>query len=109
MTFWNQEELGIHLEPGMDEVSLALVADAWSRTYRSRTTTMSTSLDSVATRNGIRVLPDRATADQVNARPVSTFPRRPPAEALDQTLEAITSRYGKKTADMVAMQLEYPR
>jgi len=29
------DQLGIELTPGMDEISLALVADAWSRTYRS--------------------------------------------------------------------------
>ncbi len=35
---WRREALGIELSPGIDEVSLALVADAWSRTYRSRAT-----------------------------------------------------------------------
>jgi hypothetical protein len=30
-TGWNREQLGIELSPGVDEVSLALVADAWSR------------------------------------------------------------------------------
>ena len=39
MAFWNREQLGIELVPGVDEVSLALVADAWSRTYRSRAVT----------------------------------------------------------------------
>jgi putative intracellular protease/amidase len=33
---WNWEKLGIELAPGADEVPLALVADAWSRTFRSR-------------------------------------------------------------------------
>ena len=28
--FWNHEQLGIELKPGVDEVSLALVTDAWS-------------------------------------------------------------------------------
>ena len=37
LAFWNRERFGIELAPGIDEVSLALVADAWSRTYRSRT------------------------------------------------------------------------
>src|SRR5690606_21875845 len=32
LAFWNHEPVGIALQPGMDEVSLALVADAWSRT-----------------------------------------------------------------------------
>jgi hypothetical protein len=33
----------------------------------------------------------------------------PPAKALDQARRGIESRYGMGTADMVAMQLEYPR
>jgi putative intracellular protease/amidase len=41
VAFWNREQLGIELTPGVDEVSLALVADAWSRTYRSRGVTFS--------------------------------------------------------------------
>ena len=32
-----------------------------------------------------------------------------PAKALDQALHAIAARYGVRTADFVAMQLEYPR
>jgi putative intracellular protease/amidase len=39
LAFWNHEQLGLKLEPGIDEVSLALVADAWSRTFRSRAVT----------------------------------------------------------------------
>jgi hypothetical protein len=109
IAFWNREELGIRLEPGIDEVALALVADAWSRTYRSRATTFAASPDAIETMNGIRVPPDRASADWPEARQVSTFPDRKPAEALDQALLAITSRYGDRTANVVAMQLEYPR
>ena len=37
--FWSHEQLGIELKPGVDEVSLALVTDAWSRTYRSQAVT----------------------------------------------------------------------
>jgi hypothetical protein len=33
----------------------------------------------------------------------------PPAKALDQALLGIEARYGVPTADIVAMQLEYPR
>jgi hypothetical protein len=38
-SFWNRDTWGIELQPGMDEASPALVADAWSRTYRSQTVT----------------------------------------------------------------------
>lgn len=109
MAFWNREELGVRLEPGVDEVSLALVADAWSRTYRSNATSYAASLDAITTMNGIRVIPDRAGADWSEDRRVSTFPDRKPADALDLTLDAIAARYGDRTTNVVAMQLEYPR
>jgi hypothetical protein len=107
--FWNHENLGIQLEPGMDEVSLALVADAWSRTYRSSVSTFAASTEAVVTANGVRVLSDRDAADLPEDRRMSTFPDRRPADALDDTLHAITARYGNSTANVVAMQLEYPR
>ena len=107
--FWNREELGIRLEPGLDEVSLALVADAWSRTYRSSAYTFAASESAVMTANGVRVLPDRDAADLPEDGSVSTFPGQRPAGALDQALQAVASRYGGPTANVVAMQLEYPR
>jgi hypothetical protein len=33
---------------------------------------------------------------------------RKPAAALDNALQTISQRYGSRTADLVAMQLEYP-
>jgi hypothetical protein len=108
VAFWNREEFGVRIEPGMDEVSLALVADAWSRTYRSRAKTFAGSPAPVETMNGLRIVADRTVADWPRDRQVSTFPGRPPAEALDLTLAAITARYGKRTTKVVTMQLEYP-
>jgi len=107
LAFWNREQVGLELQPGMDEVSLALVADAWSRTYRSRAISFSDSA-AVETRNGIRVIPEAAAADWPGARRIGTLPDQPPAQALDRTLQAIAGRYGARTADVVAMQLEYP-
>ena len=109
MAFWSREELGIRFEPGMDEVSLALVADAWSRTYHSSAATYSASTDAVETMNRVRVIPDRSGTNWPDARRVSTFPDRKPADALDHALDAITARYGRRTGNVVAMQLEYPR
>lgn len=109
LAFWNREEFGIRLEPGMDEVSLALVADAWSRTYRSMATTYAASTNPVESRNGIRVVPDRQAADWPEGMRAATFAGERPADALDQTLDAIATRYGRRTGDVVAMQLEYTR
>lgn len=106
---WNREEFGIRLEPGMDEVSLALVADAWSRTYLSNATTYAASTGAVESRNGVRIVPDQSGADWPEDRRVSTFSDQPPADALDHALDAIAARYGNRTGNVVAMQLEYPR
>ncbi|BBK44966.1 transcriptional regulator [Allostella vacuolata] len=106
--FWNREQLGIALKPGMDEVALALVADAWSRTYRSRALTFAASSEARQSRNGLRIRPDRVAAGWPAAQRLASPDGQPPAAALDETLAAIADRYGRRTADLVAMQLEYP-
>lgn len=106
--FWNREQLAIALEEGMDEVSLALVADAWSRTYRSRALTVADGGGAVTTRNGARIIPDR-TGHWSGDERVADFSDSRPAQALDEALLAIGLRYGGRTGDVVAMQLEYPR
>ena len=108
LAFWNREQLGIELTAGMDEASLALVADAWSRTYRSRALTFAASRKAITTRNAARILPDAASEGWHGERLLPAIANRPPAKALDDALQAIERRYGARTADLVAMQLEYP-
>ncbi|WP_407189134.1 DJ-1/PfpI family protein [Bradyrhizobium centrosematis] len=109
LAFWNREQLGIALTPGIDEVSLALVADAWSRTYRSRALTFAATAEAQTSRGGLLILPDKVATDWPARQTPPTTVELPPARALDQTLHAIDARYGLRTADFVAMQLEYPR
>lgn len=104
---WDQRRLAMELTPGVDEVSLALVADAWSRTFRSRAETFAALEGPVVSRSGLRLLPDGTAARGERLAPALWT--RPAAQALDASLEAIASRYGPRTADVVAMQLEYPR
>ncbi len=105
---WNWEQLGIEIAPGVDEVALALVADAWSRTYRSKALTFAASAAPLQSRNGLRIIPDRIKTSWPAEDRVSSGDRRP-AKALDRTLQEISDRYGAPTADFVAMQLEYPK
>lgn len=107
LAFWNRDEFGIALEPGMDEVALAHVADAWSRTYRSKAVTFAASSSAVETANRIRVLPSHVAHAWPQERTVSIFPDRRPEVALDLNLQKIAERYGQRTARVVAMQLEY--
>ncbi len=106
--FWNRETLGVELTPGVDEVALALMADAWSRTYRSRAVTFSPTDGPVESRNGVMFLPDKVASSWPEETRLPALGDRPPAVVLDNTLEAITARYGAKTMNLVAMQLEYP-
>jgi putative intracellular protease/amidase len=108
LALWNREQLGLELTPGIDEVSLALVADAWSRTYRSRAVTLSRTEGATETRNGLRIVPDRIVASWPPERLLPAVGERPPANALDDVLGSIAARYGPRTAAVVAMQLEYP-
>jgi len=78
---------------GVDEVSLGLVADAWSRTYRSRAVTFAGTAGARQTRNGIRILPDQVATGWPADRLVPAIAGRPPAEALDQALHEIAAGY----------------
>ena len=107
--FWAHERLGIELKEGVDEVSLALVTDAWSRTYRSQAVTFARAAGTLQSRNGIRILPDEVATNWPVARLLPEIDNARPAEALDSALGGIAARYGTRTTDFVAMQLEYPR
>ena len=107
--FWAHERLGIELKPGMDEVSLALVTDAWSRTYRSQAVTFARAAGAQQSRNGLRILPDEVATNWPAAQLLPAIDNAKPAEALDSALGGIAARYGTRTTDFVAMQLEYPR
>jgi transcriptional regulator GlxA family with amidase domain len=109
VAFWKREQLGLEVTPGMDEVSLALVADAWSRTYRSRAVTFSRTGGAQETRSGIRIVPDQMAAGWPAETLIPSVGDQQPARALDEVLDDITTRYGSRTADFVATQLEYQR
>ncbi|MBR0873003.1 DJ-1/PfpI family protein [Bradyrhizobium tropiciagri] len=109
LAIWNREQLGLMLTPGVDEVSLALVADGWSRTYRSHAVTFAATDAVVTSRNGLRIHPGKIASDWPAERRLPAVGTTTPAQALDRTLAGIEMRYGEQTADFVAMQLEYPR
>ena len=106
LAFWNREEWGIELSRGVDEVSLALVADAWSRTYRSRAITFAAAPGAIESRNGLRVWPERIGANWPAPQRLPAVSGQPPAHALNEALAQIDRRYGAATARVVAMQLE---
>jgi transcriptional regulator GlxA family with amidase domain len=109
LAFWNHEELGLELTPDIDEVAMALVADAWSRTFRSRAVTFTRTTEAVRTRSGLRLFAARISSSWAAPRRIAAIERQKPSAALDEALRDIGVRYGAHTTDFVAMQLEYPR
>lgn len=106
LAFWQRESVEIAISPGFDAVSVALAADAWSRTYRSRAFTVADAPEAVPDLTGIRIIADRAGTAGAGDFAFDLHDEAP-ATVLAETLEAIGRRYGDATAAVVAMQLEY--
>ena len=90
-------------------MTLALVADAWSRTFRSRAIPFAASMNAIESRNGMRIFPERVAMEWPASLLLEKIDALPPADALDEALRQITVRYGIDTSRFVAMQLEYSR
>ncbi len=107
---WAGDEVGIPISIGMDEVSLALVADAYSRTYRSEAVSISSSGADVRTRGGLSIVPDRITGGpKAPGRTLKPLDDTKPVTALDAALRDIAATYGQSTSAFVALQMEYPQ
>ena len=107
--FWRHEALGIDIADGIDEISVALVADAYARTRRSSAVSVSRSEKPVQTRRGLLLIPDRlANGSGKPSRMLPLFETLPPAQALDRSLDGIAASYGQATAEFVALTMEYP-
>lgn len=110
ISFWSHEEIGIPVFSGMDEIKLALVADAYSRTYRSQAISVADSETKIKTSNGLILIPDKS-GDQIKSldRMLPKFDATPAVIEFESTLIKIGELYGKSTAVFVALLLEYPR
>jgi putative intracellular protease/amidase len=109
-TFWRHETLGVEVTQGVDEISVALIADAYARTRRTKAVSVARANGPILTRRGLKLLPDRVSSGP--DRPTEMLPLHealPAAQALDRALEGIAVRYGEPTAAFVALTMEYPQ
>lgn len=93
------ETIGVRVTEGVDVIAAALMADTYSRTFRSRAVVLGS--QPVRTAEGLQLLPDASGADVT-----VDLPHGPPAHALDLALAGIKARYGDATAAFVRVQLE---
>lgn len=101
LAFWQFETVGIPVPAGSDDIALALVADAWSRSYRSQAVAVASGPVPLA--SGLTLLPTPGAQATQAALPS----QRPALCQLDDSLQALAARYGAATRRWVATQLEY--
>jgi putative intracellular protease/amidase len=100
--FWLDERWQVDVHDGMDDIALALAADAWSRTGRV-SVEAAAATGAVQLRSGLRLL----------TRPPDDAPRMPlsaglkPVQQLDRTLCEIDERHGRARRDRVLLEMEY--
>jgi putative intracellular protease/amidase len=105
VAFWGHDTFALPIESGVDEVALALTADAYSRTYRSRAQTAAETLEPLTTREGLTLLPDLVLSELKRELELELGEG---AQVLDEALLDLEARYDRKTASWVARQVEYP-
>jgi putative intracellular protease/amidase len=101
--FWRNTQWQVDARESMDDIALALAADAWSRTGYVRV--IATGSGPVSLKSGLRLLPERAEA--VPGR-LTLATGMKPTQQLDLTLCEITARFGPARSEWVMMELEYP-
>jgi putative intracellular protease/amidase len=101
--FWRDERWNIDVEDGTDDIALALVADAWSRSGRASVQAVSAS-GRVTLRSGLLLLTPPTPGDL----PLLSFsPGVKPIRQLDSALCDIARRYGAARRDWVMQEMEY--
>lgn len=103
--FWRQQRRSIEVRNGSDDIALALVADAWSRSGRASVEAVSAS-GPVTLRSGLVLIAQPSGSGKALPLPLSATLK--PVQQLDRTLCEIGERYGASRRDWVMLEMEYP-
>jgi transcriptional regulator GlxA family with amidase domain len=102
VALWRHERWSVEVRDGMDDVALALAADAWSRT--GRVSVEAAAPAPVKLRSGLVLLPQAAAQDRPR---LPLAPGLKPEQQLDRTLCEIEGRFGAERREWVMMEMEY--
>lgn len=105
--FHGTDRVGIPVASGVDDLALAMTADAYSRTGRSQAFAYAASRAPTRTSAGLLLLPEQATP-ATNERTLPALQYGPQRPLFDQVLVSIEEQYGRSTARGVALAFEYP-
>jgi transcriptional regulator GlxA family with amidase domain len=103
IAFWQHEQWKVDVKEGMDDVALALAADAWTRT--GRVSVDASAAGPVKLGSGM-MLVAQPMEQQMPRVPLEPSLRS--VQQLDRTLCDIAERFGEARQDRVRMELEYP-
>ena len=101
---WTHETVEAPISDGVDEVALALRADAWARSYRTKVVTTHRGGAPVRSRHGLVILPDAVAQPGRFVIPGGAGPAAP---QLDAALAAMQRRYGPMAVRLATIGLEY--
>lgn len=102
--FWRHETLEVPLSDGVDEIALALRADAWGRSFRTKIITTRADGAPTRSRNGLVILADGAPQRGARLMPAA---EGAPAAQLAQTFVQMRRRYGEGAARLAQLGMEY--
>jgi putative intracellular protease/amidase len=102
--FWRDEQWNIDVQDGMDDITLALTADAWTRTGHVEVAATSPS-NRVTLRSGVVLMTQPAVEGTPRVPLAGTLK---PVQQLDRTLCEIGERYGEAQREWAMLELEYP-
>jgi len=108
LSLWRHETIGVPVDEGTDEIALALTLDAYSRTASSTVVSVGDSGEALRSRYGLVIRPNTSRAAAAVDRMLPPPRSETPARTLDKELANIASRFGRPTADIVALVVEYP-
>jgi DJ-1/PfpI family len=108
LAFWRHDTIEVPVSDGVDEIALGLTVDAYSRTALSTVITVGGNGAGVRSKGGLIIRPAASRQAAAAAHLLSPLPSDAPAKAVDRELAHIASRYGRPTADIVALVIEYP-
>lgn len=94
----------IPISDGVDEVSLALQAEAWGRTMRTKVVTTHVGRTPVRSRNGLIIVADAESKPGSHVVEAGTLPAMP---GLEVTLAEMGRRYGSGVIRFAILGMEY--
>ncbi len=106
--FHRTEMIGLPVAAGVDEIALAITADAYSRTGRSMLHALAASSKPVRTRSGLMIVPDTLAGGHSMDRELPALDATPSAQWFPKAIDGISRLYGRNTAYGVALNFEYP-